>query len=114
MAYIGYRYYKDDKGVYQLINGKKSYLDKNLNTDNSQLITTRGGTPIYTDTNGQTITYKNGVKTDLGTGEPIKTTNEKQLSIGDLQQQAYAETNKEFQQQLTEVKSSEEYKNITA
>ena len=29
MAYIGYGYYKDDKGVYQLINGKKLYLDKN-------------------------------------------------------------------------------------
>ena len=115
MAYVGYGYYKDENGnVYRVVNGKRSYLDPKLNVDDSKLITTRGGTPIYKDTNGQHITYKNGVKTDLGTGEPIKTTNEKQLSIGDLQQQAYAEKNKEFQQQLTEVKSSEEYKNIKA
>ena len=60
MAYIGYGYYKDDKGVYQLINGKKLYLDKNLNTDDSELITTRGGTPIYKDTNGEEIKFNDG------------------------------------------------------
>ena len=69
---LGNGYYKDDKGVYQFINGKKSYLDESLNTDNSQLVTTRGGLPIYKDTNGDTITYQDGIKIDLATKEPIE------------------------------------------
>lgn len=71
-TYIGYGYYKDDKGTYKLFNGKKSYVDASLNTDDdSTLVTNRGGTPIWTDGTSN-FTYNNGVKVDLVTKKPIE------------------------------------------
>ncbi len=71
-TYIGYGYYKDDKGTYKLFNGKKSYLDASLNTDDgSTLVTNRGGTPIWTDGTSN-FTYDNGDKVDLVTKKPIE------------------------------------------